>query len=150
MTLQDVLKGMSLFHGARLRAALKKVSLSWGLLLDFFDRVLNGQLIRHLIILGKFFGISETRRWRLSIRNSWLTMFQCFLHCCIFGEGGRGSGARENRRRAGGGGTGDGRRKGGKRDLYDGGKRERKSKRQAFVNCYYSSSSQRNEPNNVS
>ena len=50
---------MSRFHGARLRAALKKVSLSWGLLLDFFDRVLHGQLIRHLIILGKFIGISE-------------------------------------------------------------------------------------------
>ena len=31
---------------------------------------------------------------------------------------------------------GDGRRKGGKRDLYDGGKRERSSKRQAFVICY--------------
>ena len=33
-------------------------------------------------------------------------------------------------------GTGDGRRKGGRRDLYDGGKRERNSKRQAFPICY--------------
>ena len=36
----------------------------------------------------------------------------------------------------GGRGTGDGRRKGGRRDLYDGGKRERNSKRQAFAICY--------------
>ena len=62
----------------------------------------------------------------------------------------RGTGGREPGRTGGGRGTGDGRRKGGKRDLYDGGKRERNSKRQAFVNCYCSSSSQRNEPNNVS
>ena len=48
-------------------------------------------------------------------------------------EGDRGAGARENRS---GRGTGDGRRKGGRRDLYDGGKRERNSKRQAFVICY--------------
>ena len=37
-------------------------------------------------------------------------------------EGDRGAGARENR---GGRGTRDGRRKGGRRDLYDGGKREK-------------------------
>ena len=48
------------------------------------------------------------------------------------------------------GGTGDGRRKGGKRDLYNGVKQERTSKRQAFIICYCLSSSQRNEPNNVS
>ena len=41
------------------------------------------------------------------------------------GEG-QGAGAREN---GAVGGTGDGRRKGGKRDLLDGGKRERNSKR---------------------
>ena len=40
-------------------------------------------------------------------------------------------GARENRGR-----EGYGRRKGGRRDLYDGGKRERNSKRQAFAICY--------------
>ena len=34
-------------------------------------------------------------------------------------------------------GTGGGRRKGGRRDLYDGVKRERNSKRQAFVICYF-------------
>ena len=34
------------------------------------------------------------------------------------------------------GGTGDGRRKGGKRDLYNGVKQERTSKRQAFIICY--------------
>ena len=62
-------------------------------------------------------------------------------------EGDRGA---DPGRTGGGRGIGDGRRKGGKRDLYDGGKRERNSKRQAFVNCYCSSSSQRNEPNNVS
>ena len=39
-------------------------------------------------------------------------------------------------RTGGGRDTGDGRKKGGKRDLYDGGKRERNSKRQAFVICY--------------
>ena len=49
----------------------------------------------------------------------------------------------------GGRGMGDGRRKDGKRDLYDGGKRERISKRQAFDLDYCLSSSQRNEPNNV-
>ena len=48
-------------------------------------------------------------------------------------EGDRGAGARENRGRRG---TGDGRRKGGRRDLYDGGKRERNSKRQSFAICY--------------
>ena len=47
-----------------------------------------------------------------------------------------GTGGREPGRTGGGRGTGDGRRKGGKRDLYDGGKRERNSKRQAFVICY--------------
>ena len=62
----------------------------------------------------------------------------------------RGTGGREPGRTGSGRGTGDGRGKGGKRDLYDGGKRERNSKRQAFVNCYCSSSSQRNELNNVS
>ena len=41
----------------------------------------------------------------------------------------RGAGARENRGQKG---TGDGRRKGGKRDLYDGGKRERNSKEASF------------------
>ena len=39
-----------------------------------------------------------------------------------------------------------GRRKGEKGDLYNGGKRGRNSKRQAFVICYWLSSSQRNEP----
>ena len=48
-------------------------------------------------------------------------------------EGDRGAEAQENR---GGRGRGDGRRKGGRRDLYDGGKQERNSKRQAFVFCY--------------
>ena len=48
-------------------------------------------------------------------------------------EGDRGAGARENRGREG---TGDGRRNGGRRDLYDGRKRERNSKRQAFAICY--------------
>ena len=47
-----------------------------------------------------------------------------------------GTGGREPGRTGGGRGTGDGRRKGGRRDLYDGGKRERNSKRQAFVICY--------------
>ena len=46
-------------------------------------------------------------------------------------------------------GTGDGTRRGGKRDLYDGGKREWKFKRQAFVILLLLTSSQRNEPNNV-
>ena len=45
-------------------------------------------------------------------------------------------GAEPGRTGGGRGGTGDGRRKGGKRDFYDGGKRERNSKRQAFVICY--------------
>ena len=48
----------------------------------------------------------------------------------------RGTGGREPGRTGGGRGTGDGRRKGGRRDLYDGGKRERNSKRQAFAICY--------------
>ena len=39
-----------------------------------------------------------------------------------------------------------GRRNSGRGDLYDGGKRGRNSKRQAFVICYCLSSSQRNEP----
>ena len=46
------------------------------------------------------------------------------------------AGGREPGRTGGGRGTGDGRRKGGKRDLYDGGKQERNSERQAFVICY--------------
>ena len=45
---------------------------------------------------------------------------------CIQSEGGQGGGRD----------TGDGRRKGGRRDLYDGGKRERNSKSQAFFICY--------------
>ena len=48
----------------------------------------------------------------------------------------RGTGGREPGRTGGGRGTGDGRRKGGRRNLYDGGKRERNSKRQAFA-IYY-------------
>ena len=53
------------------------------------------------------------------------------------GGGGGGTGGREPGRTVGGReGYGDKRRKGGKRDLYDGGKRERNSKRQAFVICY--------------
>ena len=48
----------------------------------------------------------------------------------------RGTGGREPGRTGGGRGTGDGRRKGGRQDLYDGGKRERNSKRQAFAICY--------------
>ena len=51
----------------------------------------------------------------------------------IYSGGDRG---REPGRTGGGRGTGDGRRKGRRRDLYDGGKRERNSKRQAFVFCY--------------
>ena len=62
------------------------------------------------------------------------------------GEG-QGAGAKENRGQEG---TGVGRRKGGKRDLYDGRKQERTSKRQAFIIGYCLSSSQRNKPNNVS
>ena len=53
--------------------------------------------------------------------------------------GDRGAGARENRGREGYG----------RRDLYDGGKRERNSKSQAFF-LLLLTSSQRNEPNNVS
>ena len=52
--------------------------------------------------------------------------------CVCVGGGERGAGARENR---GGRGTGGGRRKGGRQDLYDGGKRERNSKWQAFAIC---------------
>ena len=63
-------------------------------------------------------------------------------------EGDRGAGARENRGREGYGRWEKKGREAGSQ--YDGGKRERNSKRQAFVNCYCSSSSQRNEPNNVS
>ena len=48
----------------------------------------------------------------------------------------RGTGGREPGRTGGGRVTGDGRRKGGRRDFYDGGKRERNSKRQAFAICY--------------
>ena len=48
----------------------------------------------------------------------------------------RGTRGQEPRRTGGGRGTGDGRRKGGRQDLYDGGKRERNSKRQAFAICY--------------
>ena len=51
------------------------------------------------------------------------------------GGGGEDRG-REPGRTGGGRGTGDGRKKGGKQDLYDGGKPERNSKRQAFVICY--------------
>ena len=43
---------------------------------------------------------------------------------------------REPGRTEGGRGTGDERRKGGRGDFYDGGKRERNSKRQAFAICY--------------
>ena len=50
--------------------------------------------------------------------------------------GGGGGGEREPGRTGGGGGTGDGRKKGGKQDLYDGGKRDRNLKRQAFNICY--------------
>ena len=55
--------------------------------------------------------------------------------------GGGGTGGREPGRTGGGRGTGDGRRKGGRRDLYDGGKRERNSKSQAlfFVTAYFQS-----------
>ena len=48
----------------------------------------------------------------------------------------RGTAGREPGGKGGGKGTEDGRRKGGRRDLYDGGKRERNSKRQAFSFCY--------------
>ena len=48
-----------------------------------------------------------------------------YFHRCLV-EGDRGAGARENRGREGYG----------RQDLYDGGKRERNSKRQAFVICY--------------
>ena len=51
--------------------------------------------------------------------------------------GGGGAGGREPGRTGDGRGTGGGggRRKGGRRDLYDGGKREINSKRQAFAIC---------------
>ena len=49
---------------------------------------------------------------------------------------GGGAGGRESGRTGGGRGTGDERRKGGRWDLYDGGKRERNSKSQAFFICY--------------
>ena len=83
----------------------------------------------------------ETRIGQLPINMMYLMYYISVLW--------RGTGGREPGRTGGGRGTGDGRRKDGKRDLYDGGKRERKSKRQAFFNCYCSSSSQRNKPNNV-
>ena len=60
-----------------------------------------------------------------------------------------GTGGREPGRTGGGRGTGGGRRKGGRRDLYDGGKRERNSKSQA-VFLLLLTPSQRNEPNNIS
>ena len=66
---------------------------------------------------------------------------------CLEKWGGTGAGAKENRGQEG---TGVGRRKGGKRDLYDGRKQERTSKRQAFIIGYCLSSSQRNKPNNIS
>ena len=44
----------------------------------------------------------------------------------------RGTGGREPGRTGGGRGTGDGRRKGGKRDLYDGGKRETEFQKASF------------------
>ena len=68
------------------------------------------------------------------------------LNALKSGEG-QGAGAKENRGQEG---TGVVRRKGGKRDLYDGRKQERTSKRQAFIIGYCLSSSQRNKPNNVS
>ena len=52
-------------------------------------------------------------------------------HKCGGGQGG-GSPGEQGAGRV----TGDGRRKGGRRDFYDGGKRERNSKRQAFAICY--------------
>ena len=47
-----------------------------------------------------------------------------------------GTGGQEPGRTGGGRGMGDGRRKGERRDLYDGGKQERNSKRQAVAICY--------------
>ena len=61
----------------------------------------------------------------------------------------RGTGGREPGRTGGGRGTGDGRRKGGRQDLYDGGKRERNSKGKLlfFVTAYFQSKkSCRNSP----
>ena len=86
------------------------------------------------------------------LRIAWHDIFSLSHHLLASWNmySGGGQGGREPGRTGGGRGTGDGRRKGGKRDLYDGGKRERNSKRQAFVNCYCSLFSQRNEPNNVS
>ena len=48
----------------------------------------------------------------------------------------RGSGGWDPRRTGSGRSMGDRRRKGGRWDLYDGGKWERNSKRQAFAICY--------------
>ena len=56
----------------------------------------------------------------------------------------------EWRGQGGGRGTGDGGRRGGRRDLYHGGKRERNSKRQAFVICYRLLPVKETNPNNVS
>ena len=79
--LQDVLKGMSRFHGNRLRAAFsaKRGSLSWVLLLDFFDLSVSTDrlsLYHSWQILWPF----RIRRWRLSI--------ECFhsrgQHLCKF------------------------------------------------------------------
>ena len=79
--LQDVPKGMSRFHGNRLRAALsaKRGSLRWGLLVDFFDLSVSTDrlsLYHSWQILWPF----RIRRWRLSI--------ECFhsrgQHLCKF------------------------------------------------------------------
>ena len=68
------------------------------------------------------------------------------LNCWGVG-GGRWVGTRENSGREE---YRDGRRKGGMRDLYDGRKRERSSKKASFRCLLLPTSSQRNEPNNVS
>ena len=57
------------------------------------------------------------------------TIFSC-------NQCGEGQGGWEPGRTGSGRGTGDGRRKGRRQDLYDGGKRERNSKRQAFAISY--------------
>ena len=58
-------------------------------------------------------------------------MQKAILSSSLHIASGGGQGGREPGRTGGGRGTGDGRRKGGRWDLYDGGKRERNSKRQS-------------------
>ena len=70
---------------------------------------------------------------RLFCTMSHLILFKTFFSQVFLW---RGTGGWEPGRTGGGRGTGDGRRKGRRRDLYDGRKRERNSKTQAFAICY--------------